>query len=86
MQLALAEAQYDLAAELLRFVVPPTDSENAFSGLPAASENSAPSHAASQPGKRVAPGQVHEPYPLTPSSVLHIHSQIILNSRFISVR
>ena len=33
MQLALAEAQYDLAAELLRFVVPPTDNDNLFASI-----------------------------------------------------
>lgn len=32
-QLALAEAQYDLAAELLRFVVPPTDNDNLFASI-----------------------------------------------------
>lgn len=33
MQLALAEAQYDLAAELLRFVVPPTENDNVFAAI-----------------------------------------------------
>ncbi len=33
LQLALAEAQYDLAAELLRFVVPPTDNDNLFASI-----------------------------------------------------
>ena len=32
-QLALAEAQYDLAAELLRFVVPPTENDNVFASV-----------------------------------------------------
>jgi len=32
-QLALAEAQYDLAAELLRFVVPPTENDNVFAAI-----------------------------------------------------
>ena len=35
-QLALAESQYDLAAELLRFVVPPTDNDNVFASIAAA--------------------------------------------------
>ena len=57
-QLALAEAQYDLAAELLRFVVPPTDSEDAFSALPAASGSGIRSHGASELGSKVAPQRV----------------------------
>jgi hypothetical protein len=33
LQLALAESQYDLAAELLRFVVPPTENDNVFASI-----------------------------------------------------
>ena len=33
LQLALAESQYDLAAELLRFVVPPTENDKMFASI-----------------------------------------------------
>lgn len=37
LQLALAESQFDLAAELLRFVVPPTENDKMFASITGAS-------------------------------------------------
>lgn len=77
-QLALVEAQYDLAAELLRFVVPPTDSEDAFSALPAASGSGIRSHGASELGNTVAPQRVRRPQYLRRSADANCYPAFLL--------
>lgn len=70
MQLALAESQYDLAAELLRFVVPPTDNDDLFASINGA--HGAGHQAGTAKDASPAPPRVRRE--LLPLSMLHATS------------
>ena len=60
LQLALMESQFDLAAELLRFVVPPTENDNMFASITGA--NGVTQHPGSAKDASPAPPRVwHQP-------------------------
>ena len=56
-QLALAEGMFELAAELLRFVIPPNDTDNILAGGTDAAAAAAAAAAAVTNGGAAAPAQ-----------------------------